>query len=82
MKKRLIDTDILSYYFREEPNVVRRGNECIEKYGFLSISSITCFEILAGLRKRGATRKEEEFLKFCEEHEVLGLGMKEGLEAR
>ena len=73
MKKRLVDTDILSYYFKEESNVVKRGNECIEKHGFLSISSITCFEILAGLRKKQAGKKEEEFLEFCQEHEVLGL---------
>lgn len=81
MKKRLVDTDILSYYFREEPNVAKRGNEYIEEWGFLSISSITCFEILAGLRKREAVEKEKGFLEFCQEHEVLGVEMEEGLQA-
>ena len=81
MKKRLIDTDILSYYFKEKPVVVRKVNEYIEDYGFLTISSITCFEILTGLRKIQATKREAEFLEFCMEHEVLGFDMEESLQA-
>jgi len=81
MKKRLIDTDILSYYFKEEPVIVRRVNGYLEECDFLTISSITCFEILSGLRKIHSAKREKEFLEFCQEHEILGFNMEESLQA-
>ncbi len=81
MIKRLIDTDILSCYFKKEPVIVKRVNEYLEGYEFLTISSITCFEIVSGLQKIQAAKREKEFLEFCQEHEILGFNMEESLQA-
>ena len=49
MKPTLIDTDILSLFFRNHPVVVNRFAEYAREHRVLNLSIITCYEVLSGL---------------------------------
>ncbi len=77
MTKRLLDTDILSYYFKGMEKVVKTGNEYLDLFSCFCISSITVFEILSGYKKIKNKQKEDLFLRFCQENEIVSLGQNE-----
>ena len=55
MKTRaLIDTDILSYYFRGDKNVVKNFENYLDTYELIEISIITYYEIISGLQAKKA----------------------------
>ncbi len=56
MKACLLDTDILSLFFRNHPRVVENCNLYLQQYGKLNLSLITYYEILSGLKHRDATK--------------------------
>lgn len=71
--KVLIDTDILSLYFKQDVSVSRRVELYLAQHQQLSFSIITRFEILRGLNVRGASKQLRAFDSFCEMNEVIGL---------
>jgi tRNA(fMet)-specific endonuclease VapC len=71
MKEVLLDTDTLSYYLKQHPQVVARFDHYVETKGFVFISRITVVEILGGLRTRNATRQIESFKRLLAEHKIL-----------
>ena len=73
MKARLVDTDILSYYMRGHQAVVSRSQEYLKEFGCFNVSSLTVFEILKGLRKKGLKEKEEVFQNEILKHNVIAL---------
>jgi len=73
MSPTLLDTDILSWYLRGNPNVVEACTAYRKKYNTLHFSIITYYEILSGLRFRNAWRQEEHFLKMTEQCTILPL---------
>jgi len=73
IKECLIDTDIFSYYMRDIPHVVARAEEYLKHFRRFNISSLTVFEILKGLRKRGLVEKERCFRTEIAKHNILGL---------
>ena len=73
MKPSLIDTDILSFFFRDEPVVVGNFGAYVQKYGDINLSIITYYEIISGLKHRGAHRKLNVFLEFVDSNTVLPL---------
>ena len=50
----LIDTDILSYYFKGDPIVVDNFKQYLLKYDIIEISLITFYEILSVLLFKNA----------------------------
>ena len=54
MKTCLLDTDILSLFFRNHPKVVESCNLYLQEHDRLSFSLITYYEILSGLKHRDA----------------------------
>lgn len=48
----LIDTDILSYYFRGDKNVVKNFENYLDTYELIEISIITYYEINSGLQAK------------------------------
>jgi predicted nucleic acid-binding protein len=46
MKQALIDTDTLSYFFRNNPEVVEKLDKYLQEFGFVNISVITYYEVL------------------------------------
>ena len=69
----LLDTDILSMFFRGDPSVVSRMEEYASDHEKVYLSIITYYEALSGLRHIGAGRQIELFLEFCFLNEVLPL---------
>ncbi|HRX65966.1 MULTISPECIES: type II toxin-antitoxin system VapC family toxin [unclassified Mesotoga] len=67
----LLDTDILSMFFRGHPSVVSRMEEYTKDHEKIYLSIITYYEILSGLRHIEATRQIEQFLEFCLFNEIL-----------
>jgi tRNA(fMet)-specific endonuclease VapC len=47
VKQALIDTDILSLFFRAHPRVVQTFETYLAEYSRINISILTCYEILS-----------------------------------
>ncbi len=69
----LLDTDILSALMRQHPQVLSRAKEYLSARDRLTISIITQYEILRGLKARRATSQLSRFGKFCESLEIIEL---------
>jgi tRNA(fMet)-specific endonuclease VapC len=69
----LIDTDILSYYFKGEHNVVRNFEKYLETFEIIELSIITYYEILSGLQAKNAFRQLEIFEEFAKDNIVIPL---------
>ena len=73
MKPALIDTDILSMFFRGNRSITRQFESYIAEHQVIQISIVTYYEILSGLRYRGADRQVSLFLSFVDQNLVLPL---------
>jgi tRNA(fMet)-specific endonuclease VapC len=73
MKPALIDTDILSRFFRQDPRVVERFLRYTRQHGIIAFSILTYYEILSGLRHRDAQRKLDAFIEFSRQSLILPL---------
>lgn len=73
MKPCLLDTDILSLFFRNHPKVVKNCNLYLQEYEQLSFSLITYYEILSGLKHRDASKQLEKFLAFSKVNQIAPL---------
>jgi tRNA(fMet)-specific endonuclease VapC len=49
MSRVLIDTDILSYYFKGDVDVIRNFSRYLDQYDLIETSLITYYEITGGL---------------------------------
>ena len=73
MRPALIDTDILSRFFRRDPLVVARFGEYTKHFDHITFSIVTYYEILSGLKHRDAHRQLAAFLDFSAEQRILPL---------
>ncbi len=73
MKQTLIDTDTLSYFFRNNSSVVSGFNAYLQEYDVINISVITHYEVLNGLIFKDAKSQLKAFNKFVELNRVLPL---------
>lgn len=69
--KTLLDTDVLSALMRRTPTVFNRARGYLADHPVLTISLITRYEILRGLKARNATARLAAFDAFCAGNEVL-----------
>lgn len=60
MKPSMLDTDILSEFFRGNPKVIAKVDEHLKEFGFISLSIITYYEILNGLSLQGRKKTIDE----------------------
>lgn len=67
----LLDTDILSELFKGHTLVKTRAAEYIREHKRLTISHITRYEILKGLKAKKAQKQNDAFNKFCIHNTVL-----------
>lgn len=67
----LLDTDILSELFKGHNLVKNRSAEYIAEHKRLTISHITKYEILKGLKAKKALKQIEAFNIFCMHNTVL-----------
>ena len=73
MKPALIDTDILSRFFRRDTKVEIHFREYILQYGTIEFSIVSYYEILSGLLHRDAHRQLAGFVEFSNENRILPL---------
>jgi tRNA(fMet)-specific endonuclease VapC len=71
MREVLIDTDILSYYFRGDPTVTNRFALYLDYFDSFNISIITYFEILSGLLVNDSKSQLKKFENFCSSNNVI-----------
>ena len=50
MKPALVDTDIISYFFKNHQNVVLNVKNYLNKYGAINLGIISYYEILRGAK--------------------------------
>ena len=66
MPPALLDTDTLSEVMKgRDPQVQRRARQYLASYGCFTFSIITRYEILRGLKAKGATRQIATFRERC-----------------
>ncbi len=73
MKPALIDTDILSLFFRNDLTVIEHFREYLQEHGGLDISILTFYEILSGLKHRDALKQLDMFCEFVKNNTILPL---------
>ena len=73
MKPVIIDTDTLSYFFRNDPNVVMKLDSYLKSYGFVNLSVITYYEVMNGLYYKDAKKQLVKFEKFVNLNQILPL---------
>ena len=69
----LLDTDILSAIMRKNPAALQKAREYLLGRQRFTISIITRYEILRGLKAKSAIRQIEAFEALCEQSTVLSL---------
>ncbi len=69
----MLDTDILSEFFRGNEKVIARVNEYLKVYGFINLSIITYYEILNGLLYKDAKKQITKFEIFITLNNVIPL---------
>lgn len=73
MKASLVDTDILSLFFRGHPQVVNKFDTYLQEYDTINLSIITYYEIVSGLKHRDTQKQLDLFLDFVSQNSVLPL---------
>ena len=71
MTEALVDTDILSFYFKGDPNVVERFQDYLKDFDQINVSIVTCFEVLAGLKFKSAEKQIQDFEEFVTNNNII-----------
>jgi len=69
----IVDTDILSAVMRRNPVVIPKARAYIREYGLFTLSIITRYEILRGLKAKDALTQAIAFDEFCLKNIILPL---------
>lgn len=71
MTEALIDTDILSFYFKGDEKVVDQFTAYLNEFDQIAISIITYYEIIAGLKFKKAEKQLIDFEDFVNNNTIL-----------
>jgi tRNA(fMet)-specific endonuclease VapC len=66
MNRVLIDTDILSYYFKGDKIVIGNFEKYLQEFDLIEISLVTYYEIVGGLLAKNALKQLNVFEDFVE----------------
>jgi tRNA(fMet)-specific endonuclease VapC len=69
----LLDTDILSSIMRQNPVVIPRARKYLSEYGQFTLSIITRYEILRGLKAKGTSQQITALDRLCAKSTILPL---------
>jgi len=67
----LVDTDILSFYFKGDIKVVGRFSQYLREFDLINVSIITYYEILGGLKFKKAEKQIQEFEDFINNNNII-----------
>ena len=73
MKPALIDTDILSMFFKGNKKVKQNFRAYLNEYNAINFSIITYYEILSGLKHRDANKQIDSFMEFASQNNIIPL---------
>lgn len=73
MKQAIIDTDTVSYYFRQNPIVVDKLDSYLQVFGFVNLSIVTYYEVMNGLLYKDTKGQLHAFERFIELNHVIPL---------
>ena len=73
MKPSLVDTNILSRFFKNHPVVKANFKSYLSKYSSINLSILTYFEIISGLKHRDAQHQLAMFTAFVKKNTLLHL---------
>jgi predicted nucleic acid-binding protein len=74
MQPALLDTDILSELLKQKnTSVLQNATTYLAQYQRFSISAVTRYEVLRGLKDKKATRQLKSFETFCQNAEVIAI---------
>ena len=76
MKPVMLDTDILSEYFRGNTKVMENIDEYLGEYNNINLSIITYYEMLNGLLYKDAKKQLKKFNDFISLNKILPLTIK------
>lgn len=71
MTEALVDTDILSFYFKGDEKVVERFTTYLKEFDQITISIITYYKIIAGLKFKKAEKQLRDFEDFVDNNTIL-----------
>ena len=71
MTQSLVDTDILSMFFRDQATVTEKFFSYLSIFKKINISIITYYEVMSGLKHRDAKKQMASFLDFVSLNTVL-----------
>lgn len=71
MNRVIIDTDILSYYFKGDEIVIQNFDNYLKNFAYIEISLITYYEIVGGLMAKDALKQLDIFYDFIDENLVI-----------
>jgi tRNA(fMet)-specific endonuclease VapC len=69
----IVDTDILSFYFKGDEKVIARFGEYLKEFEQINLSIITYYEIIAGLKFKKAERQIRDLEVFVNNNLVINL---------
>ena len=73
MKPSLVDSDILSLFFKKQTGVIRCVESYLVQYGTINFSIITYYEIISGLKYRDARKQLSTFRDFASQNTIVPL---------
>src|SRR5687768_11951689 len=72
MQTALLDTDTLSEILKKKnPHVLRHASDYLAQHQRFSISAMTRYEVLRGLKDINALKQIQDFEIFCQHAEIL-----------
>jgi tRNA(fMet)-specific endonuclease VapC len=75
VKRRVLDTDTLSAFFKNQPQVVAQADRYLDDHEKLTTTIIAYYEIRRGLTYVDAHKRLADLEEFARENEVLGLDL-------
>ncbi len=67
----VLDTDTLSVIMRQDPTVIPKARTYLVQHGQFTLSIITRYEILRGLKAKHATKQVVNFDRLCGRSNIL-----------
>ena len=73
MVESIIDTDILSFYFKGDNKIINQFSRYLDEFDQINISIITYYEISGGLKFKKAQKQIQEFEEFVANNNIIYL---------
>lgn len=71
MRKSILDTNIVTAFLKDNPKVVNKVSDYLDEHDKLTISIITYYEILRGLKEIKNKKKLDLFYEMVESTEII-----------